>query len=103
MERKFASDLEQNESIKLYAKLPPWFKIPTPLGGYNPDWAIVVATDKEEKLYFVAETKGDTENLRIIEEAKTKCGKVHFEELSNHHAPVEYKVVKNIDELIKCW
>lgn len=100
VERKFASDLEQNQSIKLYAKLPSWFKIPTPLGGYNPDWAIVVETEKEEKLYFVVETKGDIENLRITEKDKTKCGEAHFEELSHHHAPVKYKVVQNIDGLI---
>src|SRR5699024_9950807 len=56
-ERDFATELENNDAIKVYAKLPGWFKVPTPLGSYNPDWAILVQQDDAERLYFVAETK----------------------------------------------
>jgi type III restriction enzyme len=56
-ERSFAEDLEKNTAVKLYAKLPAWFKVPTPLGNYNPDWAVVVNADGTDRLYFVVETK----------------------------------------------
>lgn len=56
-EKTFAEDLEANEAVKVYAKLPAWFKVPTPLGTYNPDWAVLIDQDGEEKLYFVVETK----------------------------------------------
>ena len=75
VEREFAEGLEKNGNVKVYTKLPDWFKIPTPLGYYNPDWAILVKEENEkaEKLYFVIETKGstdkdkrrDVENLKI--------------------------------------
>lgn len=58
IERTFAEDLENNEAVKVYAQLPGWFKVPTPLGTYNPDWAVLVEQDGEERLYFVVETKG---------------------------------------------
>ena len=54
----FAEQLEKNDAIKVYAKLPGWFKVPTPLGTYNPDWAVLVETEERERLYFVVETKG---------------------------------------------
>ena len=83
VEKSFAEDLERNENVKVYAKLPPWFKIPTPLGSYNPDWAVVVQDDADEKLYFVVETKSSTwqDDLRRPEAAKIQCGKNHFKEL----------------------
>jgi type III restriction enzyme len=56
-ERDFADALEKNDAIKVYAKLPGWFKVPTPLGSYNPDWAVLVEQDGNERLYFVVETK----------------------------------------------
>lgn len=93
VEKSFAEDLEKNESIKVYAKLPPWFKVPTPLGTYNPDWAVVVQHDTEEKLYFVVETKGSTwwDDLRHLEAAKIKCGERHFEAIAKHtHNPARY-------------
>jgi type III restriction enzyme len=88
-ERTFTDDLEKNEAIKVYAKLPGWFKVPTPLGTYNPDWAVLVDTDGEERLYFVVETKSSlfTEDLREKEGAKIKCGKAHFAELATHNSP----------------
>src|SRR5690606_20394354 len=52
VERDFADALERNEAIKVYAKLPGWFKVPTPLGSYNPDWAVVVELNGQERLYF---------------------------------------------------
>ena len=85
-ERTFAEELEKNEAIKVYAKLPAWFKIQTPLGPYNPDWAILVDKDGAERLFFVVETKSSlfTDDLREKELAKIKCGKSHFQELAEH-------------------
>lgn len=80
-EKHFAQSFEKNPYIKLYAKLPDWFKIDTPLGSYNPDWAVVVDTDEGEKrLYLVVETKGDlsANKLRPTESAKIRCGEAHF-------------------------
>ena len=83
VEEKFATAFESNNDIKLYAKLPDWFKIDTPLGSYNPDWAVLVEMDGEEKLYFVVETKGSllSGDLRPIEQGKIDCGNKHFEAL----------------------
>ena len=84
-ERKFAASFEQNEDVVLYAKLPAWFKIATPLGGYNPDWAVLVQQNGEKKLYFVLETKGniDVDALRPTEREKIMCGKAHFSALGD--------------------
>lgn len=84
-EKNFARSFEGNKSVKLYAKLPDWFKIPTPLGTYNPDWAVLIEKDGQNKLYFVLETKGDItfEELKPIEDGKIKCGKKHFKALGN--------------------
>lgn len=85
VERGFAEQLENNESVKVYAKLPSWFKVPTPLGNYNPDWAIVIEDNGQNKLYFVVETKGKTDenDLRPKEWDKIKCGEKHFAALGN--------------------
>lgn len=84
-EKNFAKAFEDNDDIKLYAKLPGWFKIPTPLGSYNPDWAVLFDKDGEQKLYFVVETKGnlDSSDLRPNEMNKITCGKEHFKALGN--------------------
>ncbi|HBC3440382.1 TPA: DEAD/DEAH box helicase family protein [Vibrio parahaemolyticus] len=85
-EIEFAAKLEESNDVKLYAKLPAWFKIDTPLGSYNPDWAVLI--DKEdgtgEQLYFVVETKSSifSDDLRASEQAKIDCGMAHFEALS---------------------
>ena len=102
IERTFAEDLEKNEAVKVYAKLPGWFKVPTPLGSYNPDWAVLVEKDGEERLYFVVETKGSlfTEDLRDKESAKIECGKVHFQVLAVSEKPAEYVVVRTVDDLM---
>lgn len=84
IERTFAEQLEKNEAIKVYAKLPGWFKVPTPLGPYNPDWAVLVEQDGKESLYFVVETKGTmlfADALRPTELAKINCGQAHFKAL----------------------
>ncbi|WBX95077.1 type III restriction-modification system endonuclease [Pseudoxanthomonas mexicana] len=103
VERDFASELERNEAIKVYAKLPGWFKVPTPLGTYNPDWAVlVVGEDGQERLYFVVETKGGLFNdaLRPIEEGKIKCGKAHFKSLAVGESPAEYIVERSVEGLL---
>ncbi|MBQ3161620.1 MAG: DEAD/DEAH box helicase family protein [Oscillospiraceae bacterium] len=84
-EAEFAKKFEANEDIKLYAKLPDWFKISTPLGSYNPDWAVLIEKDGDKKLYFVLETKANVseQTLRQTEYQKIKCGRKHFEALGN--------------------
>ena len=81
VERKFAADLDKREDIKLFVKLPRWFEIETPIGSYNPDWAIVKHDD--EAIYLVRETKGtkDFEKLRNSEADRIRCGRKHFEAL----------------------
>ena len=94
-ERKFAQNLELLDAVKFFAKLPHWFIIDTPLGGYNPDWAIVMDDGNGEKLYLVRETKfvDDLNNLRPSEEKKIKCGEKHFKAISFNN----FKVVKSDD------
>jgi type III restriction enzyme len=83
VESKLATDFENSDNISVYAKLPSWFKIDTPLGTYNPDWAILWKDGNEEKLYFVVESKGTTlfGDLRPKEQGKIDCGKKHFKAL----------------------
>lgn len=103
VERDFASELEKNEAIKVYAKLPGWFKVPTPLGSYNPDWAVlVVGENGQERLYFVVETKGGlfTDALRPIEEGKIKCGEAHFQSLAIGESPAKYIVERTVEGLL---
>ncbi|MDX8401937.1 MAG: restriction endonuclease subunit R, partial [Mariprofundaceae bacterium] len=94
-ERAFAEQMERFDAVKLYAKLPGWFKVPTPLGSYNPDWAVLVDTDEGEKLYFVVETKGSVHanDLRHKEGARIACGRRHFEAIADlHEDPARYVV-----------
>jgi type III restriction enzyme len=81
VENQFAKDCESSENIEFYFKLPFWFRINTPIGTYNPDWAIVFKGEK--KIYFVAETKGEGQELRLSEEMKITCGKAHFEQFDD--------------------
>ncbi len=78
VETRFAQDGEADKGVKFYFKLPRGFKIPTPLGDYIPDWAVIL--EKDKRLYFVAETKStlNLEGLRGIEELKIECGQKHF-------------------------
>ena len=102
IERGFAEQLEKNEAVKVYAKLPGWFKVPTPLGTYNPDWAVLVDKDGEERLYFVVETKSTlfTDDLRDKEGAKIKCGEAHFETLAVGDNPARFIVARNVDDML---
>ncbi|WP_431836171.1 DEAD/DEAH box helicase family protein [Cellulomonas sp. Y8] len=81
VERAFADQLEKQSDVKLFVKLPSRFRIPTPLGNYNPDWAAVIERDGEESLYFVVETKGTTDKskLRASERHKIDSAVRHFE------------------------
>lgn len=85
IEKEFAENLERDPEVELYAKLPGWFKINTPIGGYNPDWAVLLNQNGERKMYFVVETKGsiNPDSLRKSEKDKIKCGKKHFKVLDN--------------------
>jgi type III restriction enzyme len=80
VERQFAELLDSREDIKLFMKLPPKFLIPTPVGDYNPDWAILKQEDGQQKIYMIRETKSTSidEKLRPTEVAKITCGKKHF-------------------------
>lgn len=88
-EREFAEALDKRRDIKLFFKLPSWFTVKTPLGTYNPDWAIVKEQDK--KLYLVRETKATSDQfaLRESEWQKIQCGKKHFDELGVDFAWVQ--------------
>ncbi|MBM5815530.1 MAG: DEAD/DEAH box helicase [Cyanobacteria bacterium K_Offshore_surface_m2_239] len=101
-ERTFAEELERNEAIKVYAKLPAWFKVPTPLGPYNPDWAILVAKPEGERLYLVVETKSSlfTDDLRDKESAKINCGKAHFNALADGDNPARYLTARSMDDVL---
>ena len=101
-EARFADQLEKNTAVRVYAKLPGWFTVPTPLGSYNPDWAMVVQSDEGERLYFVVETKGSAwlGDLRDTEKAKVECGRAHFEALECGTAPARYEVASSVDEVL---
>ena len=88
--------------MKVYAKLPGWFKVPTPLGTYNPDWAVLVEKDGAERLYFVVETKSSlfTDDLRDKESAKIECGKAHFQALAVGESPARFIVASNLDGIL---
>lgn len=102
VERTFAEQLEKNESVRIYAKLPAWFKVPTPLGTYNPDWAVLVEVSGEERLYFVVETKGSlfTDDLRDQEAAKIACGEEHFKALATGPNPARYVKATKLDDVM---
>lgn len=98
-EEKFAKKLESGE-VTVYAKLPSGFKIPTPVGNYNPDWAIVLNNPSFKYVYFIAETKGNLSSLQLrdVEKAKIECAKKHFALLSTHD--VKYGAVASYQDLI---
>jgi len=103
IERDFVKQLEHMDAVKLYVKLPRDFKVPTPIGNYNPDWAIVMEDPHDptkERCYLIAETKGniDTSKLQFThEEQKINCGKAHFSALN-----VPYHVVKTVADIPDC-
>ena len=102
IERPFAEALNSNEAVKVFAKLPDWFKVPTPLGTYNPDWAVLVASEQGDRLYFVVETKGSAllEDLRPAEQAKVSCGRKHFEVIAKAPFQPAFRQARDLDELL---
>ncbi len=101
-EARFSDQLEKNTAIKVYAKLPGWFTVPTPLGSYNPDWAVLMESGEGERLYLVVETKASTllDDLRLTETAKIECGKAHFKALAIREDSARYEVAASVDELL---
>lgn len=95
VERDIAQKLDDNDEVKFFCKLPSWFVVPTPVGTYNPDWAVVLQRDS--KLYFVRETKDthDRDKRRDIENQKIDCGRAHFDALG-----VDFEVATNINEVM---
>ena len=102
VEEEFARLLERNEAVKVYAKLPGWFKVPTPLGAYNPDWAVLVEMDGAERLYFVVETKSSlfSDDLRDRESAKITCGEAHFKALEGGDNPAKFVKAATLDDVL---
>lgn len=100
IEKDFAEKLEQAQDVVVYVKLPKGFYISTPVGKYNPDWAIAFNQEHIKHIYFVAETKGNMSSLELrdIEKAKIECAKKHFNSISNDE--VKYDVISNYSELM---
>lgn len=96
VEVKFAQELENMDDIEFFLKLPNWFKIKTPRGNYNPDWAITVNVDGQSETYFVIETKGTSNigDLKGFEQDKIACGEKHFELIED----LDYDVCVDYDE-----
>ena len=102
IEAGFADQLEKNDAVSVYAKLPGWFRVPTPLGSYNPDWALLIKQDECERLYFVVETKGSLfgSDLRGAEKDRIRCGEAHFSALMVGEAPARYLTARSVDDLL---
>lgn len=104
VEREFVTELDSSCEVAVYAKLPRGFFIPTPVGDYNPDWAIAFTEGSVKHIYFVAETKGSlsTLQLRGVEEAKIECARKFFASLSARNGEgVTYDVVTDYRELMQ--
>ncbi|KVX03788.1 restriction endonuclease subunit R [Alcaligenes faecalis] len=105
VEREFVQELDTANEVVVYAKLPRGFLIPTPVGDYNPDWAISFKEGAVKHIYFVAETKGSMSSmdLREIENTKIKCARKFFDEMNRRFAPenVKYDVVDSFGKLME--
>jgi type III restriction enzyme len=105
IERDFVKELDTSSDVVVYAKLPRGFLIPTPVGDYNPDWAISFKEGAVKHVYFVAETKGSmsTMELRKIEEKKIECARKFFNDINVRFAPeaVKYDVVDSFGKLME--
>lgn len=105
IERQFVKELDTSTDVVVYAKLPRGFLIPTPVGDYNPDWAISFKEGAIKHVYFVAETKGTMSSmeLREIERTKIKCARKFFDEINKRFAPesVKYDVVDSFGKLME--
>ncbi len=100
-ERRFVSDLDKNADVAVYVKLPDRFHIATPVGNYNPDWAIAFYEGAVKHIYFVAETKGSLSSLQLreVERLKIHCAREHFKTISN--GQVVYDVVDSYEKLLE--
>ena len=98
VELNMAKRLESSENVKVFAKLPSWFKIETPLGAYNPDWALVWDDGEDQKLYFIVETKGGLfdDAITQTERKKIDCGRKHFAALETG---VEFRTTDTFEKL----
>lgn len=105
VEQEFAKELDTAKEVVVYAKLPRGFLIPTPVGDYNPDWAVAFKEGSVKHIYFVAETKGSmsTMELREIEKTKIECARKFFSEINRRYAPenVRYDVVDSFGKLME--
>jgi type III restriction enzyme len=101
VEREFAEELDASTEVKVYAKLPRGFSIPTPVGDYNPDWAIAFDSGKVRHIYFIAETKGSMSSLELreIEKARIDCARKFFAKITSHE--VKYDVVSSYEKLME--
>ena len=99
-EKKFVTELDKSVEVVVYAKLPRGFFIPTPVGNYNPDWAIAFKEGSVKHIYFVAETKGSMSSmeLRKIEECKIDCARKFFAGITTDQ--VKYDVVSDYAKLM---
>lgn len=104
VERQFVEDLDVSSDVVVYAKLPRGFHIPTPVGDYNPDWAIAFKAGSVKHIYFVAETKGSLETLQLkeIEQTKIACARKFFDEVNKTAVslPVRYDVIDSYSRLM---
>lgn len=104
-ERDFVTELDTSEEVVVYAKLPKGFFIPTPVGNYNPDWAIAFKQGTVKHVYFVAETKGSMSSmeLRAIEQSKIECARKFFAQLNDKisEEKVKYDVVDSYGKLME--
>ncbi len=100
-EKNFAAELDTNTNVAVYVKLPDGFYIATPVGRYNPDWAIAFYEGTVKHIYFVAETKGSMSSmqLRLIEQSKIHCAREHFKAISGEN--VVYDVVDSYKSLLE--
>ena len=104
VEREFVKDLDTSDEVVVYAKLPRGFLIPTPVGDYNPDWAITFKAGSVRHIYFVAETKGSMSSMKLreIERTKIECARRFFDEINQKiaHDRVKYDVVTDYAKLM---
>jgi len=101
IEKKIGADMDVANEVELYVKLPSGFYINTPMGKYNPDWAIILKENEIKHIYFVAESKGSTFDLQLreIENAKIECARRHFEKISS--GDIKYDVINSFEDLMR--
>ena len=101
MERKFAEELDTSVEVVVYAKLPRSFSIPTPVGSYNPDWAIAFKNGEVKHIFFIAETKGSLSSLQLreMEKCKVECARRFFTKITSEQ--VKYDVITDYQKLME--